>query len=90
MIVLRAAAASQTTQQFARTADAIIIQDPIYGEAIIQETTLIKLLESPAIQRLKEVTQHGITAFLGWTPPVTRFEHSVGAMLLVRKLGCGK
>lgn len=33
--------------------------------------------------------QHGITGLIGMTPspPVTRYEHSVGAMLLVRKVG---
>ena len=39
------------------------------------------------MQRLRGVLQHGITALIGITQPVTRFDHSVGVMLLVRRLG---
>lgn len=39
------------------------------------------------MQRLKGISQHGVTALLGITPPFSRFDHSVGAMLLVRHLG---
>jgi HD superfamily phosphohydrolase len=39
------------------------------------------------VQRLHGVLQHGITGLIGLTQPITRYEHSVGAMLLVRQLG---
>lgn len=45
------------------------------------------LMKSDAMQRLKGISQHGVTALLGITPPFSRFDHSVGAMLLVRHLG---
>lgn len=61
--------------------------DPVYGRVTITEPVLLALIESDAMQRLKGVLQHGITGLLGITRPVTRFEHSVGAMLLVRRLG---
>ncbi|KAJ5930263.1 hypothetical protein N7466_005756 [Penicillium verhagenii] len=65
----------------------VIIRDKIYGEHIITEPVLIELLQSPELFRLKGVCQHGVTALLGFGPIVTRFEHSVGAFLLVRKVG---
>ncbi|MBK8906015.1 MAG: HD domain-containing protein [Anaerolineaceae bacterium] len=63
------------------------INDPIYGAIEIQEPVLLDLLHSGAMQRLHGVLQHGITGLIGLTQPITRFEHSVGAMLLVRQLG---
>lgn len=63
------------------------IQDPVHGDAVVEEPLLLELLASEAVQRLKGVLQHGVTALVGITRPVTRFEHSVGVMLLVRRLG---
>ncbi|MCL4869871.1 MAG: HD domain-containing protein [Anaerolineae bacterium] len=64
-------------------------RDPIYGDNTIDEPVLIALMESAAMQRLRGVLQHGISGLIGITSPITRFEHSVGAMLLVRRLGVG-
>ena len=64
-------------------------KDSIYGSVTITEPVLQAVLQSAAMQRLHKVLQHGITGLIGLTEPVTRFEHSVGAMLLVRRLGGG-
>lgn len=61
--------------------------DAVYGSVTISEPVLLELMASSAMQRLKGVLQHGITGLLGITNPVTRFDHSVGVMLLVRRLG---
>lgn len=61
--------------------------DSVYGPAEFTEPVLIELMESAALRRLRGVLQHGVTALLGLTPPFSRFDHSVGAMLLVRRLG---
>ncbi|MDT8305004.1 MAG: HD domain-containing protein [Anaerolineae bacterium] len=61
--------------------------DAVYGTVMIDEPVLLALLESKAMQRLHGVLQHGITALVGITRPVTRYEHSVGVMLLVRRFG---
>jgi len=61
--------------------------DSIYGPVEIKEPVLLDLMQSQATQRLRGVLQHGITALIGLTQPVTRFDHSVGVMLLVRRLG---
>lgn len=65
----------------------MIINDKIYGVVTIYEAVLIALITSPPMQRLKQVTMGGIVAILGISPCTTRFEHSVGTMLLVRLLG---
>ncbi|MEM9775144.1 MAG: HD domain-containing protein [Chloroflexota bacterium] len=62
-------------------------QDELYGTFDIEEPVLIDLIQSEGVQRLKLIFQHGISALIDMTPPVTRFEHSVGAMLICRKLG---
>ncbi|KAI1376201.1 hypothetical protein F4677DRAFT_419172 [Hypoxylon crocopeplum] len=65
----------------------VTIQDQLYGSHTISDPILNELLRSPALARLIGVRQHGISAFLNFTPPITRFEHSVGAFLLVRLVG---
>ena len=65
----------------------IIIRDQLYGDHTISEPALVELLQTPELNRLKGVCQHGVTGLLGLTPVVTRLEHSVGAFLLVRKVG---
>lgn len=61
--------------------------DPVYGSIRIDEPILIDLIESAAVQRLRGVLQHGISGLIGVTAPITRFEHSMGVMVLVRSLG---
>ncbi|MDH5327182.1 MAG: HD domain-containing protein [Gammaproteobacteria bacterium] len=63
--------------------------DELYGTVEIKEPVLLDLMLSKAMQRTKGISQHGITALLCITPPFSRFEHSVGTMLLVRRLGGG-
>jgi len=65
----------------------VVYYDSVYGEVEINETVLLDLMASEALQRLRGVLQHGISALIGITSPVTRFEHSVGVMILVRRLG---
>jgi len=63
------------------------LRDRIYGDVWIDEPVLQDVIASQAVQRLRGVLQHGISALIGITSPVSRFEHSVGVMLLVRRLG---
>lgn len=67
----------------------VLVEDPIHGSHTITEAVLIELLLSKPVDRLRRVLQHGITGLIGMTPspPVTRYEHSVGAMLIVRAAG---
>ena len=61
--------------------------DTVYGSTSFTEPMILDLMQSDAMQRLRSVLQHGITAVLGITQPITRFEHSVGAMILVQRAG---
>ncbi|CAK9786287.1 phosphoribosyl-aminoimidazole-succinocarboxamide synthase [Cutaneotrichosporon oleaginosum] len=67
--------------------DSATITDEMYGVHEIIEAPLLALLSSAPVRRLGRVHQHGMSGLLGLTPPVTRLEHSVGAMLLVRRVG---
>ena len=62
------------------------LTDPLYGSFEITEPVLLDVLSAAAVQRLHTVLQHGITGLIGVTNPTTRFDHSVGVMLLIRKV----
>ena len=62
-------------------------EDRLFGTVTLAEPVLVDLIHSPAVQRLQGVLQHGITGLIGVTRPTTRFEHSMGVMLLVRRMG---
>jgi HD superfamily phosphohydrolase len=63
------------------------IVDRIYGVVQIDEPVLLDLMQSAAMRRLQGVLQHGISGLLGVTRPTSRFEHSIGVMILVSRLG---
>ncbi len=63
------------------------IQDNIYGKVEIQEPVLMELLNTPSILRLKKISQFGIPDKYYHFKNFDRYEHSVGVMLLLRKLG---
>jgi len=63
--------------------------DKVYGESEIDDPVILELINSKAIQRLKRISQAGY--FIPFSPAgratVTRFEHSLGVFLLLRKYG---
>lgn len=63
------------------------IKDKIYGKAVITEPILLKLLKSPYILRLKNISQFGIPDKYYYLKNFSRYEHSIGVMILLRKLG---
>jgi HD superfamily phosphohydrolase len=67
----------------------LTVVDALYGTMTITDPVLLSLIQDPSFQRLKGIHQHGITPVINVNkvdPPVSRFEHSLGAMLLVRTL----
>lgn len=64
----------------------IKIEDIIYGAFEIKEPVLITLINSKPLQRLKGIEQYGIPKELYSFPGFSRYDHSVGVMLLLRKL----
>ncbi|OIK14519.1 HD domain-containing protein [Bacillus sp. MUM 13] len=62
------------------------IIDSIYGDYLI-DGILEELIFSNPVQRLKGVYQGGASYFVNEKWNVTRYEHSIGVMLLIKKLG---
>jgi hypothetical protein len=65
----------------------MIYIDRIYGRVNIEDGVLMDLISSAAVERLHGVMQHGISGLIGVTRGTTRFEHSLGVMILARSLG---
>ena len=61
--------------------------DRVYGDSAIDDSGLIALIECPTFQRLKQIRQAGPSAFAFPFKTVTRFEHSLGVYLLLRRFG---
>lgn len=61
--------------------------DKVYGSVKIEEPVLIELMDSDALKRLKGINQYGSWCLLRPEFNTTRFEHSVGVMLLLKRLG---
>lgn len=64
----------------------MVISDVIYGEFKVDQV-LEELILSKPVQRLKGIHQAGASYLMNETWNVTRFDHSVGVMLLIKKLG---
>ena len=63
------------------------ITDRVYGQFKIAEPVLLALLKSTAVLRLKRIDQFGLPSELYHLKGFSRYEHSVGVMLLLRRLG---
>jgi HD superfamily phosphohydrolase len=61
--------------------------DRVYGEVAIDDPRLLALIEGPTFQRLKGIRQAGPSAFAFPFKTVTRYEHSLGVHVLLRRLG---
>ncbi|MGE7633510.1 HD domain-containing protein [Bacillus paramycoides] len=64
----------------------MVISDVIYGEFKVDQV-LEELILSKPVQRLKGIHQAGASYLMNKKWNVTRFDHSVGVMLLIKKLG---
>jgi hypothetical protein len=67
----------------------IIINDFVYGKYEIKEKVIEDLLKSKPIQRIKQISQSGIPKEFDRPGQMhySRYDHSVGVMLLLRRLG---
>ncbi len=67
------------------------LTDPVYGSFAVNEGVLIDLMNSGPMERTKRISHQGIPRefdFRG-APNHSRYEHCVGVMLLLRRLGAG-
>lgn len=61
--------------------------DRVYGDVAIDDPKLLDLIACPTFQRLQGIRQAGPSAFAFPFKTVTRYEHSLGVYLLLRRLG---
>lgn len=59
----------------------------IYGDCEISDPAFIAILQSSAMERIKKVTQGGITDIIFPEIAFSRFDHSVGLAVLLHKFG---
>lgn len=64
----------------------MLISDNLYGEYEV-EKVIEELILSAPVQRLKGIHQGGASYLVNEKWNVTRYDHSIGVMLLIRKLG---
>ncbi|MBU0619110.1 HD domain-containing protein [Patescibacteria group bacterium] len=65
----------------------MIYQDRIYGQIKITEPVVLELIDSSALQRLKGVDQCGYYEPYASGTAHSRFEHSLGVFILLKKFG---
>lgn len=62
------------------------IRDIVYGEEEIKESVLIDLINCDSVQRLKGVSQFGMPDEYYHLKSFSRYDHSVGTMILLKHL----
>ncbi|RLD26474.1 MAG: phosphohydrolase [Bacteroidetes bacterium] len=62
-----------------------IINDPVYGFITIPSTLIFRLIEHPYFQRLRRITQMGLSYLVYPGAQHTRFHHALGAMFLMQR-----
>ncbi len=65
----------------------MILSDKVYGKFEIDEPVILELLKSPALKRLKNISQYEIPDKYNHHKNFSRYEHSLGVMLLLGKVG---
>ncbi len=63
------------------------IDDLVYGSFEVTEPLLLDIIGSPELERLKRVSQYGIPDRYHHKKNFSRYDHSIGVMLLLRRLG---
>jgi len=63
-----------------------IINDPIYGFITIKSTLIFELIEHEYFQRLRRISQMGMSYLVYPGAHHTRFHHALGAMFLMQKV----
>ncbi|MFA4931242.1 MAG: HD domain-containing protein, partial [Patescibacteria group bacterium] len=68
-----------------------ILNDRMYGRIEVVDPLVMELMDLPAIRRLKDVSQFGVpTKYYLAKNGFSRWEHSVGVMILLKKLGASR
>ena len=64
----------------------MIVADCVYGEEEINEPVLIDLINSKEVQRLKGISQFGFPPEYSIRKGYSRYEHSIGVLILLKRL----
>src|SRR3989344_4394896 len=67
--------------------NSLTLHDALYGSFSITSPLILELIASRPLQRLKGITQFGIPNEFNSVESFSRFDHCVGVMLLLKKLG---
>ena len=62
-----------------------VFNDPIYGFIRIQDPLILSLIESPYFQRLRRISQLGLSSLVYPGAQHTRFHHALGCLHLMQK-----
>jgi uncharacterized protein len=62
------------------------LHDRVYGRLVVEDAGILDLIGCPTFQRLKGVRQAGPSSLAFPFKDVTRFEHSLGVYVLLRRL----
>lgn len=63
-----------------------IFNDPIYGFITIESDLILQLINHPYFQRLRRISQMGLSILVYPGAHHTRFEHAIGAMHVMQKV----
>ncbi|MFH1722895.1 MAG: HD domain-containing protein [Candidatus Altiarchaeota archaeon] len=63
-----------------------VIRDSIHGDITLSDLE-VELVDTPAMQRLRNIRQNGLCSYVYPSMTSTRFEHSLGVMHLAGKVG---
>ena len=66
------------------------IDDLVYGTQEITDAAAAEIIATPQFQRLKRIGQGGVLGELSDPQCFTRYEHSIGALLLLQRLGASR
>ncbi|MBI4130724.1 HD domain-containing protein [Candidatus Roizmanbacteria bacterium] len=65
----------------------MIITDHLYGKIVVDNPVITALLRSQPLTRLKKIAQFGVPDEFYHHKNYSRYEHSIGVFLLLKKLG---
>ena len=63
-----------------------IINDPIYGFISLDDSLILKLIDHPYFQRLRKISQLGLSYLVYPGATHSRFNHALGCMHLMKKV----
>lgn len=63
----------------------MLYNDAVYGQYELDDPVVLKIINSPTLQRLKGVSQYGYTKPFFIETNNSRFHHSLGVYLLLKK-----